>query len=1163
MTFLAPLWLLAAALGGIVLLLHASRRREVAVPSLQLWRLLGTGAARRRVRRWPPLTAALLLQLLAVALAALALAQPRIVGTTADHFVFVLDSSGSMRATDAPGSRFDAARADLETAIATLAADGDIRVSVVLAGATPRLVVARQTRVAGMLPLVEALEAGDGGGDWPTTFATLEALLEDGETARVTVLTDDAAGAAAGAAAVLPPGLPVETVRYGRPDTPDAALAARLVAVDAGAGRWRIEGTITLGAGAPLPAEVAVAYAPGPEGGLLDWPPIVVRPPRAGEGTADSLITVPFGGELELPAAGRLRLALPGDAGVHNDAVFLAVPATEALRVLIVGPADDDLLRALAAVGPIATFVADRLPADLRDVDLVVVTGVVERRPEINVLWLGQGRIAGEPAPAHLAVSDPTLWDAIHPLSRNINWAALEGPAAFGVPDLPGADILLAAGNAPLLQARTTGSGREIRLALDLAGSPFADSAAFPVLVANIAAWLGQAPGPCIAGLPCPLAALDLAASIEAPDGRPAWTGIDTAAALPAGVDRAFIPTRSGFHTAIRSDGTTTTYVVNAPPEEDGIAVTGSAGGSLPAPPLRLGGWLAGAVFVALLAEAVVSGRGRERFLRRTALRAGSPGARRRRMLLAIRVFTLAAVLAGVLAAPLPVREPAEMVFAVTVQGQDGAAPFAAAATQLAEDGRATWLSAASGDGQNLEDAIRLAAAMLPADRAGRIVIGSDGNETSGAIGAALPGLLARGIRLDAEPLPAMPAGEVLAGRVEAGSHVRAGDSFPLSALVWSQSGGEAALAILRDGEPAVSETAVLRAGWNRIDTVMPATEGPTLVEVTVSSAGDVFPQNNRNGTIIVPDLAPRILVLSSDMDWGNFFATALRAQNLSADVISPDRAPRALAGWLAWDVVVLMNMPALSLTTAQQELLEEAVRDHGRGLVILGGERAFGPGGYYATALERLSPLSSRVPQETPRSAIVFVLDRSGSMQAPVDDLIRLDIAKEATLGAVMLLNEESEVGIVVFDSEAQVLVPMQRPREEVVRAALAPLEPGGGTALFPALTAALGMFEGVTAETRHIVVITDGLVEPVDFSALLREIVAAGITVSTVAVGTSAITDKLASIAADGGGAYHATADFKALPGILAQEAMYRPRRRSRSARARFVSSIGALPS
>lgn len=1150
MTLLAPFWLFAAAVGAIVILLHATRRRDVAVASLQLWLLLGAGATRRTVRRRPPLTASLLLQLLAVLLVAFALAQPRLGNADAEHIVFVVDGSGSMRTNDVRGtSRFAAAQADVIAAIRAVAADGDVRVSVVRAASDPVLVAVHQTRPAGIVPLVEELRPGDGAVDWPATLARLAPLLAGDERSRVVVLTDDVAAATA-AAAALPPATIVDHVRYGRPDTPNAAIAARLVAVDAAAGRWRVEGTIALSGGAEPPVAVALSFAPGAVGELLDWQALAVRRPPASITTApaNEPQTVAFGGELSLPGAGRLKVALPADAAPHDDAAFFTVfGAPRPLRVVFVGPAEPNLVRAIEAVGPAEIRISERVPVDVTDVDLVVVATTIERRPATNVLWLGEGRLAGAPTPTLLATADPTFWDPTHPLSRNVDWAALEGPPAHRAESLPGAATIVAAGDLPVVSARSTAFGRDIRLALDLAPGGFADAPTFPAFVANLIDWLGPEFGretgvPCVAGAPCRLAARDVAARIIAPDGSIALPGTSAEGPLPRGYDATFAPLAAGFYTATRADGATTPIAVN--PAAETVAATGAAGGALPPGPFRLAPWLLAAAFLALLAEAIVAGRGAERFLRRASVRVGAPGATRRRGILALRVAALGAILAAILAVPLPAREPGATVFAITTPATtDPAAGFAAEASRRDAASGVTVVSAAAGPtGVDLAGAVRLAAAMLPADRAGRIVIAADGNETLGRLGAALPGAMARDIPIDTEARATMPPGEVLVARVEAGRHVRAGNSVPLTALLYAASPASGAIEILRDGAVVATETVALTAGWNRLDTVVPAVAARTLVEIAVTAEGDVEPGNNRDGVLILPGVAPRVLVVSPDREWAALFAAAIEAQGLAPEVITPDRAPRDLAGWLAHDVVVLMNVPALALTTTQQELLDDAVGRHGRGLLILGGENAFGPGGYYATALERLSPLSSRVPQEAPRAAIVFVVDRSGSMQAPVDDVTRLDIAREATLGAVGLLPAESEVGIVVFDSEAQVIVPMQPAEDQAtIAAALAPLAPGGGTELFPALTAALGILRDSTAETKHMVVITDGLVEPVDFTGLMAEIVAAGITVSTVAVGTSAITDKLERIAADGGGAYHATADFKALPGILAEEAMY----------------------
>src|SRR6478609_773084 len=113
MTFASPLSTAAwAALAGIpvgILALYflKLRRRPVQVPSTLLWRKsledLHVNSLFQRLRR----NLLLFLQLLVIALAMLALAGPRMKGTSgrSQRFVLLIDNSASMSAIDVPPSR--------------------------------------------------------------------------------------------------------------------------------------------------------------------------------------------------------------------------------------------------------------------------------------------------------------------------------------------------------------------------------------------------------------------------------------------------------------------------------------------------------------------------------------------------------------------------------------------------------------------------------------------------------------------------------------------------------------------------------------------------------------------------------------------------------------------------------------------------------------------------------------------------------------------------------------------------------------------------------------------------------------------------------------------------------------------------------------------------
>lgn len=81
-------------------------------------------------------------------------------------------------------------------------------------------------------------------------------------------------------------------------------------------------------------------------------------------------------------------------------------------------------------------------------------------------------------------------------------------------------------------------------------------------------------------------------------------------------------------------------------------------------------------------------------------------------------------------------------------------------------------------------------------------------------------------------------------------------------------------------------------------------------------------------------------------------------------DRLRGDELPGSLEDWLRYDVVVLGDIPASAIPLRQQRDLAAAVRDHGRGLLVMGGWRAFGAGGYvYPDGGEADAPLAALLP--------------------------------------------------------------------------------------------------------------------------------------------------------------------------------------------------------
>jgi hypothetical protein len=100
--------------------------------------------------------------------------------------------------------------------------------------------------------------------------------------------------------------------------------------------------------------------------------------------------------------------------------------------------------------------------------------------------------------------------------------------------------------------------------------------------------------------------------------------------------------------------------------------------------------------------------------------------------------------------------------------------------------------------------------------------------------------------------------------------------------------------------------------------------------------------------------------------------------------------------------------------------------------------------------------------------------------------------------------------------------------------------LTAGGGTNLAPALSDAFLALDGTTAPLKHVIAMTDGHSQPGNFYDIASNMASAGITVSTVAVGSGADKELLERIAQWGNGRSYFTEDPQSIPQIFARETM-----------------------
>lgn len=440
--------------------------------------------------------------------------------------------------------------------------------------------------------------------------------------------------------------------------------------------------------------------------------------------------------------------------------------------------------------------------------------------------------------------------------------------------------------------------------------------------------------------------------------------------------------------------------------------------------------------------------------------------------------------------------------------------------------------------GSDLASAIRVAAAAIEPEYVPDVVILSDGNPTTGdAVAAAV----ASGIPVHTIPLPVRDEPEVQVSEVLLPAQVREGEPFHVEIVVRSNFAGPATLDLYRDDirvqEGETGQQVTLKEGENRFrvrQTIQDARQ--TEYTARVGCDRDTLLDNNTASGLVFAAGRPSVLVCDSSGDATDAFRWALEEQDIRVEVRSPEGLPRELAELQKFDCLVLSNIPATAMTIRQMELIRSYVQDLGGGLVMTGGDQAFGLGGYYKTTLEEILPVRSNFEKERekPSLAMVLVIDKSGSMGGQ-----KIELAKDAAKAAVELLGPRDTVGVIAFDGSSNWVSQLQSGSAKgFIIDRISSIEASGGTSIYPALADAHDALLAASAKLKHVILLTDGHSSPGDFEGLAADMSAARMTISTVAVGQEADDQLLEQLAEIGRGRFYHCDDPASVPQVFAKE-------------------------
>ncbi|CAN5429176.1 BatA and WFA domain-containing protein [soil metagenome] len=480
MTFqnpLALLWFLPLAGIVVALYLLKMRRRELRVPATFLWpqktEEIRANSLFQRLRfSW-----LLVLQLLALACAAVALARPQTsrLGLTGEVTVVVLDASASMGASDVVPSRFEAAKKLAREAIQS--SSGGDRIALIEAGPSPRVVFPLGRDTARQARTLEDLKGTDAPSDMGEALRLAAALVDGIDGARIVLLSDGR----------FPP---VEDFVRGKAavvyrkigELGDNVGVSALGIGDGPQGRQVFAGVKNHGSS--VTGGTLSLYA---DGKVFDSSKFQVGPGKTYGRTVDA----PTGGKV-LEA----KIQVAGDKLKADDyAVALADPGAS-LRTLLITKGDPFLERALALDPRVTLDRTAELPADANGkYDIVVFDGIderpVEARGVMTIGAAGEGSpvtVSGTGKPRFESESKDKMLDGVPFEPVFIDKAERATLAA-------GAKSLAEASTGPLVAVRETPGKRQVYLAFDPLQSDFPLQPGFPIFIANALTYLGGESG--------------------------------------------------------------------------------------------------------------------------------------------------------------------------------------------------------------------------------------------------------------------------------------------------------------------------------------------------------------------------------------------------------------------------------------------------------------------------------------------------------------------------------------------------------------------------------------------------------------------------------------------------------------------------------------------
>lgn len=446
--------------------------------------------------------------------------------------------------------------------------------------------------------------------------------------------------------------------------------------------------------------------------------------------------------------------------------------------------------------------------------------------------------------------------------------------------------------------------------------------------------------------------------------------------------------------------------------------------------------------------------------------------------------------------------------------------------------------------GSNLEAALWFAAGQIAAQPPTALLIVHDNQQTVGNTAPLIEKLQRQGHRLlQLNLAQADTAPDVWIQNLNVPLYGEAGQTLPVSVTLGSNKTIAGQLAVSVNGTVQRKQTIQLEADRLTAHTLNIENCGLDVCIVAAElepESADAVPQNNKRQAAVTVNTSKALLYLHHHRATLPPLLASLQSWNNGpVNALTPDLCLSNPAALKSYQTIILDDIAVDDMQANCWSALEKAVGNEGTGLIVLGGPNSFSAGSYRHSQLEGLLPVTAEAAKQHQAGTLLFLVDKSGSMDSNGRDSSRIAMARQAVMETMKSQTQQDNFGLISFDAEPHLTIPIQH---YVDPAAVIGKEfnsqAAGGTRLKPALDFALETLNKIDTPKRILVLVTDGFLDGQELNSVEQKISEENIEVLVMAIGNDARTDSLQRLADSSHGKLLHVGNIAELPLLMRKE-------------------------